>query len=87
VPLVHDHQLEVFEEGSRVGAGEQQRQALGCGDECSGEPLALAGSNRGSGIAGTRFDGPGKAQILDWCAERIFRVRSERSEWSDPEDG
>ena len=74
VPLVHHDELEVLEQRGRIVAGEQERQALGRGDQRGRQALALAGADAGGGVAGAGLDRPREAEILDRGAKRGLGV-------------
>ena len=85
VPLVHDHKLEVVEQRGGIVAGEEEREAFGCGDQRRRQALALSRSDPRGRVAGAGLDGPGKPQILDRGAERGLGVAGECAQRSQPQ--
>ena len=80
VPLVDDDQLEVVEQLGRVVAREQERQALGRGDERGGQAVALARADAGRGVTGAGLDRPREPEVLDRRPKRGLGVGRERAE-------
>ncbi len=87
VPLVDHNEREVLEERGGVVAGQQERKALGGGDQRARKALALAGPDASWRVAGAGLDAPGDAQVFDRGAKRGFGVARECAERRDPEDG
>ena len=85
VPLVDDDGGEVREALAPVGARQQQRQALGRGDERGGQSAFLARARRRRRVAGAHVDGPARLQRRGGAREREPGVLRERAQRRDPE--
>jgi hypothetical protein len=85
VPFVDDDQAHALERAARIGPRQQQRQALGRGDERGRQTPRLCRAFRGAGIATAHADRPVDAQVRERRLQGARRIRDERAHRRDPQ--
>ena len=85
VPFVDHHQLHAGQQLRRIGARQQQRQALGRGDQCLRQLPALARALGAVGVTGAHADRPVQPQIGQRRFQRARGVGRQRAHRRDPQ--
>ncbi len=85
VPLVHHDQRQVLEHLARIGAGQQQRQALGRGDQHGGQAPVLRGALARGRVAAARAGAPVRGQRCQRLGQRAQRVGRQRAHGREPQ--